>query len=87
MVTSTMAKMPSPPRQSRTNSPNKQQNQTDSTKTDTNNDLQLTLSQPRYLTSEILQQFLNINHWYCHKIIIIIKEFTCYKLPLDVQTL
>jgi hypothetical protein len=63
-----MAKTPSPPWQSRSNSPNKQQKQTDSTKTDINNDLQLTFLQPWCLTSEILQQFLNINHRYCHKI-------------------
>jgi hypothetical protein len=61
----TMAKMPSPPQQ-----PNKQHRSTQdiTIETDMKHDRHLSLSQPRYSTSEIFQQFPNINYRFCHKI-------------------
>jgi hypothetical protein len=64
----TMIKTPSPPQQSNTASHNGQQITTKTTTTDDKHDNHLSSSQPRYSTSEILQQFPNIKHRFCHKI-------------------
>jgi hypothetical protein len=64
----TMATTPSPPQQSKTNQHVQQETPTASNTTDKHNDNVLSSSHPRYSTSEILQQFPNIKHRFCHKI-------------------
>jgi hypothetical protein len=62
----TMAKMPSPPLKPSTSDNTQLHNKTDKMKTDHAIDICVTSSQPRYSTSEMLQQLPNINNRFCH---------------------